>query len=155
VTQTEAGTRAPAWAPVVTLPLSLLGLGVSAYLTYEHYSASTTLACPDTGAINCLKVTTSEYSTFLGIPVALLGLLFFAAMTPLTLPAAWRSPVPWVRWARLAGVVGGAAFVVYLVWAELFQIDAICLWCTVVHAVTLGLFAVVVLAAALRPLDAD
>jgi uncharacterized membrane protein len=43
--------------------------------------------------------------------------------------------------------------VVYLVWAELFRIDAICLWCTVVHALTVAPFAVLVLAAALRPID--
>jgi uncharacterized membrane protein len=39
------------------------------------------------------------------------------------------------------------------VWAELFRIDAICLWCTVVHALTVALFAVLVLEAALRPQD--
>jgi uncharacterized membrane protein len=46
-------------------------------------------------------------------------------------------------------------FVLYLVWAELFRIDAICLWCTVVHVVTLALFAVVVLEVALRPVTPD
>ena len=42
---------------------------------------------------------------------------------------------------------------IYLVWAELFRIEAICLWCTGVHAVTLALFAVVALDAALRPIE--
>lgn len=144
---------APPWAVVASLALAIVGLGVSAYLTYAHYSSSTTLACPDTGAINCVKVTTSEYADLLGIPVALLGLLFYAAMTLLCLPVAWRLPHPWVGRARLAGAVGGVAFVPYLVWAELFRIDAICLWCTVVHVVTVALFAVLVLAAALRPLE--
>ncbi len=37
--------------------------------------------------------------------------------------------------------------------AELFRIDAICLWCTVVHALTVALFAVLALGAALRPID--
>ena len=50
-----------------------------------------------------------------------------------------------------AGVAAGVAFVFYLVWAELFRIDAICLWCTVVHVSTVVLFAVVVLLAALAP----
>lgn len=130
---------------VTSLGLSLLGLAISTYLTYEHYSASTTLACPETGAINCVKVTTSTYSTFLGVPVALLGLSFFVAMTGLTLPAAWRSANPWLRRVRTAAVSGGIAFVLYLVWAELFRIDAICLWCTAVHVVTVLLFAVVLL----------
>ena len=40
-------------------------------------------------------------------------------------------------------------------WAELFRIEAICLWCTVVHALTVALFAVIVVGAALRPIDPD
>jgi uncharacterized membrane protein len=135
----------------VSLTLSVVGLCVAAYLTYEHYSSSSSLACPDTGAINCLKVTTSSYSSFLGVPVALLGLLFFVAMVPLSLPVAWRSANPWVSRARLVAVLGGVVFVVYLIWAELFQVDAICLWCTAVHVITFALFVVVVLAAALYP----
>jgi uncharacterized membrane protein len=135
------------------LVLSLIGLGASAYLTYEHYSSSTTLACPDTGAINCVKVTTSTYSELLGIPVALLGLLFYVGITVLCLPVMWRSDNPWVGRVRLLATAGGVVFVLYLVWAELFRIDAICLWCTAVHVATVVLFAVVLLAAALRPLD--
>ena len=34
---------------------------------------------------------------------------------------------------------------------KLFQIDAICLWCTVVHALTLVLFALVIIRQALDP----
>ena len=50
---------------------------------------------------------------------------------------------------RLAAVSAGAVFVLYLVWAELFRIDAICLWCTVVHVVTVLLFGIVAVLAAL------
>ena len=146
-------SSAPPWARSSSLALSLAGLAVSAYLTVEHYSSSATLACPETGVVNCVKVTTSSYSTLAGVPVALLGLLFFAAMTLLCTPAAWRGTSAWLDRARLAGAVAGVAMVVYLVWAELFRIDAICLWCTVVHALTVALFAVLAVAAALRPID--
>ena len=133
--------------------LCLVGLAVSAYLTVEHYSSSTTLACPESATINCVKVTTSSYSELLGVPVALLGLLFFVGLTALCLPVSWRMASPWPARLRLAGVTLGVVFVIYLVWAELFRIEAICLWCTVVHVVTLLLFFVVVLDAALRPID--
>jgi uncharacterized membrane protein len=36
--------------------------------------------------------------------------------------------------------------VIYLVYAELFQINAICLWCTTVHVVTFALFVAVLMA---------
>jgi uncharacterized membrane protein len=55
-----------------------------------------------------------------------------------------------VHRARLAAVTAGAVFVLYLVWVELFRVDAICLWCTAVHVLAVALFAVVALASALR-----
>jgi uncharacterized membrane protein len=133
-----------------SLVVCVLGLAASAYLTYEHYSSSTSLACPDTGAINCLKVTTSSYSKLLGVPVALLGLLFYVGMTLLCSPPAWSATNPWVGRVRLLGAVSGVVLVVYLVWAELFRIDAICLWCTAVHVLTVALFGLLVVGAALQ-----
>ena len=141
------------WAPLTSTVLCLAGLAASAYLTVEHFSSSPSYACPVTATINCIKVTSSTYSKLFGVPVAVLGLLFFLGMTPLCLPVAWRSASPWLPRLRLAGITLGVVFVIYLVWAELFRIDAICLWCTGVHVVTLALFAVVVLDAALRPIE--
>jgi uncharacterized membrane protein len=128
--------------------LSVAGLLVSAYLTVEHYSASTTLACPNTGVVNCQKVTTSAQSSFLGAPVSLLGLLFFVAMVAATQPAVWRWTWPAVRYTRVGLTVLGVGFVIYLIYAELFLLDAICLWCTAVHVLTFALFAVVALGTA-------
>ncbi|TDD46221.1 vitamin K epoxide reductase family protein [Kribbella antibiotica] len=139
--------------PWATLAVSALGVLVSAYLTYEHFTAGTTLACPETGVVNCFKVTSSQYSKLFGVPVALLGLLFFIGMVVLSLPALWRTASPWPSRARLAGVTVGVVFVLYLVWAELFRINAICLWCTVVHGLTLILFALVVIRVALPPIE--
>jgi uncharacterized membrane protein len=136
------------WA---TLAVSVAGLLVAAYLTYEHFTAGSTLACPDTGVVNCAKVTSSRYSELFGIPVAVLGLAFFVGMTALSVPPMWRTASPWPARLRLAGVLTGVVFVCYLIWAELFRINAICLWCTVVHALTLVLFALVIIRAALVP----
>ena len=133
-----------------TLLLALAGLAVSGYLGYEHLTASTSLACPDTAAISCLKVTTSRYSSLVGVPVAYLGFAFFLAMSVLTLPRLWASPHRPVRNARLAAATIGILFVLYLVWAELFGVAAICLWCTAVHVITLALFTCVLGAEALR-----
>ena len=144
-----ADRRVPSWVPLTSLILCLAGLAVAGYLTYEHYSASTTLSCPSTGTIDCLKVTTSTYSKAFGVPVALLGLLYFVAMTPLCLPLAWHSQVSAVHGLRAAASLAGVAFVFYLVWAELFRIDAICLWCTGVHVITVLLFFVVCFGTAL------
>jgi uncharacterized membrane protein len=46
--------------------------------------------------------------------------------------------------------------VLYLLYTELFRIDAICLWCTAVHILTFIVFATTVYATlALTPLDED
>lgn len=36
----------------------------------------------------------------------------------------------------------------YLVYVELFQVDAICLWCTAVHVLAFALFAVCLIGSA-------
>jgi uncharacterized membrane protein len=138
----------PGWAWPASLGLSVVGLGVSIYLTIEHFTQSTTLACPATGIVNCQKVTESAQSSFLGVPVALLGALYFAAMVAVTMPAAWRSANPALSRLRLGLAGVGVVFVLYLVYAELFILDAICLWCTVIHVVSIALFAVIALAMA-------
>ena len=131
----------PRWPWISGLVLCLLGFGVAAYLTYEHYTGSTSLSCPagsaHGGAIDCLKVTTSVYSVKYGIPVAVLGLVYFAVMAVLQSPPAWRSPLRAVRAARIVWCLVGIATALQLVYDELYRIDAICLWCTAVHIVTL------------------
>jgi uncharacterized membrane protein len=131
----------PRWPAAVGLTLCGLGFAVAAYLTYEHYTSSTSLSCPaGGGAINCLKVTTSIYSRIHGIPVAVLGLVFFAVMTGLQTPWAWRSQHRALRTARVLWALVGVATALWLIYAELFKIDAICLWCSAEHVLTFLLF---------------
>ncbi|MHB8452554.1 MAG: vitamin K epoxide reductase family protein [Mycobacteriales bacterium] len=152
---TGAPRRVPAWLPVLAVGLALAGLGVAGYLTAAHYTEPTLLACPEHGLINCTKVTTSAQSRVFGVPVALLGLLFYAAILPLQVPAAWRARSQWVHRARLAAVAAGMIFVLYLVYTELFTLDAICLYCTAVHVITLALFTTVVIGTAVASSGAD
>lgn len=133
----------PGWVVIGSLVLVGLGLVLSAYLTYEHFSATATLACPPGETFNCTKVTQSQWSYLFGIPVALLGLLYFVAMTALCMPNVWRRPEAWLDRVRLAMAILGVVFVAYLVWAEVAKIGSICLWCTGVHVVTFVLFCVV------------
>jgi uncharacterized membrane protein len=123
---------------------AVLGLLDAAYLTYEHLTASTTLACSDSGIVNCAKVTTSSYSSVVGIPVAFLGLAYFIVMAVLCAPALFRSGHRQIGLLRIAAAAAGVLMVLYLVWAELFALDAICLWCTGVHVLTFMLFVAVV-----------
>jgi uncharacterized membrane protein len=138
--------RRPSYPALV---FALLGLAASTYLTIEHYTASAILACPESATINCAKVTTSKWSHIGAIPVALLGLIYFVGLVAICLPWAWRIPAL-DRW-RLLAVGLGAISVVYLVYIELFQVDAICLWCTAVHICTIAVLASVLVHDAVGP----
>jgi uncharacterized membrane protein len=145
----EAQSAAPPlWFQLTTWVLSLASLGVSIYLTIAHYNTAVTLACPASSTINCEKVTTSPESMVFGIPVAVLGLAFFVFLAVVNSPWAWRIAWPPLRWARVGSMVVGILFVLYLIYAELFSIRAICLWCTSVHVITFILFVLIVFSAA-------
>jgi uncharacterized membrane protein len=133
----------------------MVGLGVSIYLTVAHYTASVTLACPDSGTVNCEKVTTSPQSMILGVPVALLGVVFFSTLLVLSFPHTWTRGHPLLRLTRLGLVISGVGFAVYLIYTELFTVHAICLWCTAAHVVAFLLFVVTLFAETLaHPQDA-
>ena len=126
---------------VTSFVFALVGLAASTYLTIEHFDTAVTLACPESATINCAKVTSSAWSHVGPVPVALLGLIFFAVMSVACSPPAWRLQT--LDKVRIAGGVIGVASALYFVWAELFRLDAICLWCTVVHVCAVGLLGAV------------
>lgn len=126
------------WAVASTFVLSLIGLGISTYLTITHFRPML-LVCSSTGTIDCAAVTTSAQSYFLGIPVAILGLGNFVVMSVLNSPWGWRARSYWIHVARFVFAIVGMVFVLWLLSAELLIIDHICLWCTGVHVVTFAL----------------
>jgi len=145
---TPDSATVPVWFQLVTWILSLGGLGVSIYLTIAHFTDKPLAGCAESGAINCTKVTTSPQSYVFGIPVAVLGLAFFVAAVALMSPWAWRWARREVALIRIASLVVGVGFVLYLVYTELFTIGAICLYCTSVHVITFLLFVLTAFAAA-------
>ena len=134
----ETSLPVHSWVPVVALGLSLIGLSVSAYLTVAHFSSPALLACSSSALVDCRRVTTSAQSEISGIPVALLGVLYFIVMGVVNFPPAWRSLK--LAYVRLGGALLGIGMVLYLLYAEFFLIGAICLWCSVVHVDVFLLF---------------
>jgi uncharacterized membrane protein len=137
---------APTWLQWTTFVLTLIALAAASYLTFQHFTEGKSFfGCADKGFINCEAVTTSAQSYFLGIPVAVLGLLFYVFLVPVMSPWAWRLTgqslvARWLPAVRLAAVCVGMCMVLYLLYAELFMIRNLCLYCTSVHVVTFLLF---------------
>jgi uncharacterized membrane protein len=145
-------TVPPLWLQLVTFALAILGLAVSAYETYAHFNGNHLAGCPTgtTGTFNCTAVITSPQSMVFGVvPVAVLGLAFYVAAVPLFSPWAWRLEWRELNLLRLVSAVIGMGFVVYLIYAELYQIRDICEYCTGVHIVTFLLFGITVFSAAI------
>jgi uncharacterized membrane protein len=122
--------------PVLVLLLALGGIGASGYLTYARWFDKS-VACA--GFHSCNAVAESSYSHMGPIPVALLGLLGYAAL--LVVAAFWlRVGDRWGEWPLLliwGMALGGVAYSAYLTYLELFVIDAVCIWC-VTSAVLMG-----------------
>jgi len=144
--------RSMGWLPPTALVLSLLGLADSVYVTILDLDSSIQPFCSSTGTVDCGAVLGSAESKLFGIiPVAYLGLVFFVLMLVMTSPWGWRSsrrrlfqtPLT-VGWARLGLAVVGMIFVLWLLYAELFDIGHICLYCTGVHVITFLLFSLLV-----------
>jgi Vitamin K epoxide reductase family len=90
---------APRWPPPTTFVLCLLGLADSAYQAHTDLTSGGLLGC-SARADACVLVQHSVYAHVLGIPVAVLGVVFYAFMTAICSPPAWRSARPAVHRAR-------------------------------------------------------
>ena len=135
---------------LATFVLAVLGLAVSAYLTYTHFAGIGPAGC-SAKSDACVQVQFSPQAEVFGVfPVAVLGLAFFLFMVPMTSPWAWRLKQPAVYWTRLGAVIIGMIFVLYLVYVEIIQIGAICPYCTSVHIMTFLLFGLLIYDAAFR-----
>jgi uncharacterized membrane protein len=142
----------PLWLQIVAFLLAILGLVISAYETWAHYHGSHLAGCSTKpgSTFDCTAVITSPQSMVFGVlPVAVLGLAFYVVAVPLFSPWAWRMRRREVHLLRLASVIIGMGFVMYLIYAELYQIGQVCEYCTGVHIVTFLLFCITVFSAAI------
>ena len=142
----------PPWLQWVSFGLAILGLADSAYETYAHYTGSQLAGCPTGGhgTFDCAAVITRSQSMVFGVfPVAVLGLAFYVVVTAVMSPWAWRMQRREVGLLRLAAMVTGMGFVMYLIYAEVVQIQQICEYCTGVHIITFLLFCITVFSAAI------
>lgn len=101
--------------------LSVIGIGIGAYLTYTHY-AKLNVLCLSSGG--CETVQHSVWSKLDGIPVATLGLAGYIGIFISV----------WIR-GELGRAIGfglalvGFLFSMYLTYREAFTIHAYCQWC--------------------------
>jgi len=129
---------------MLTALVALVGVFVALYLALYKAGVIGTLAC---GAGGCETVQLSRWSEFLGISVAVWGVVYYIVVLTLalaTLQERWEDS----RWLSLALLVltgWGVVFSAWLTYLELFVIHAICRWCVVSAVIALGLFVLAII----------
>ncbi|MCX6734696.1 MAG: vitamin K epoxide reductase family protein [Candidatus Peregrinibacteria bacterium] len=123
----EKSTHLPKWLIWSLIIVSFIGFLDASYLTIAHYTG---LALRCSVFSGCEQVTTSPYSVVLGIPVALMGVLYYLTILLATLfyYDSRKSYLPkYIAWATNAGLAAS----VWFVFLQLFVIKAICQYCMI------------------------
>jgi uncharacterized membrane protein/protein-disulfide isomerase len=128
------------------LIFSLLGLGASLTSSYVHYrlltDVSYTSACDINTTMSCSQAYLSRYGSFLGVPVALGGVIFFVLVL-LVSGIAGRAGSP-ARENAPAYVFAlstvGLAVVLYLGWASYFVLKTVCILCAITYISVIAIF---------------
>jgi uncharacterized membrane protein len=110
---------------IPALALSFLGFIDAAYLTVVHYRNQ----LPNCSIVKgCDVVTTSQFSTVAGIPIALFGALFFLALCFFAILIITHPHKRWVHWFSAAAFTG-FLFSLLLFLIQLVIIKAFCQYC--------------------------
>ncbi|HEX9781053.1 MAG TPA: vitamin K epoxide reductase family protein [bacterium] len=130
-------------AALLAAVLSLIGLGVSAYLEYLHLGLLRGellggAACGVGDTLNCHAVTASRWSSLFGVPLALWGAMGYVLTFALALLARQGGEWPERALAALAALsIGFLALDAYLLFLMAFVIRVYCLYCMATYAVNL------------------
>jgi uncharacterized membrane protein len=124
--------------------LSIVGVGISSYLSYTHWVA---IAPYCAGATDCEVVLTSRYAYIGPIPVAILGLAMYLAL--MILSGGWL--LKQIRWLPLTIVtiaIMGTLYSAYLTYVSAIILRALCPWClasaiTIAAILSISLYAFV------------
>jgi len=116
--------------------IAILGFADATYLTAEHFLNRV----PPCSIIKgCATVTTSQYSLLFGIPVALLGALYYLAVILGVVYYFQSKKRPALKAVALF-TSAGFVFSLWFVYLQLFVIHAICAWCMFSACTSTALF---------------
>jgi uncharacterized membrane protein/protein-disulfide isomerase len=141
----SAATAEPAPSIRWLVVAALVGLGFSAASTWVHYQILRdplySSACDVSAMFSCTSAYTSRFGSVGGIPVALIGVLYFAAVLGL-IALCQRSATARQNLAGYVFAVStlGLAGVMYLAYASWFVLQTICLLCVGTYAAIVALF---------------
>lgn len=116
----------------ILLAIALAGVILTGYLTYAHY-AGQLLVCPLSGN-GCDAAMQSHYAYFLGLPVALLGVIGWLAI----LWSAYNAKLKQAVGLSLAGIIAAGYFN-----GIMLKLGTFCIYCETAHALMIAFFLIV------------
>lgn len=111
--------------PVIAA-LALAGMVVSSVSLHHHYGTSQTNYCDFGASFNCDIVNRSIYSTVLGIPDALIGIVGYGLLLALATLYRTKAETPLML---LIASTTGLGFALYLTYIEKFVLATWCILC--------------------------
>jgi uncharacterized membrane protein len=128
------------------LAFALLGLGASSVSSYVHYNLLTNPAyssfCDVSATVSCTEAYTSQYGSFLGVPVAIGGVIFFALVLLLAGMAGRPGSAAGETAPAYIFVLStiGLIFTLYLAWASYFVLKVFCILCALTYVSVIAIF---------------
>lgn len=129
---------------VITL-LALLGLSAASASTWVHYQlvqdATYASFCDVSATVSCTSAYQSAYGAMFGVPVAILGALWFVGVLALLGIDRWsasaRDNVPGYlfAWATI-----GLSVILYLAYGAFVVLKTVCLMCVLTYIAVIGVF---------------
>ena len=125
---------------------ALLGLTASSISSYVHYQLLTapnySSFCDVSARVSCTEAYVSRYGSFMGVPVAIGGVIFFAVAALL---AGFTGRTGSPARDNAAGYIFalstvGLAFALYLGWASYFVLKVFCILCAITYVSVIALF---------------
>jgi uncharacterized membrane protein len=110
----------------LTAVLAFAGMVVSSVSLHHHYGSSQTSYCDFGASFNCDIVNRSTYSTVLGIPDALIGILGYGLLFVLATFYRTQAETPF---RLLIASAAGLGFALYLTYIEKFVLATWCILC--------------------------
>lgn len=125
------------WYPFTILGVSIVGFFDAAYLAIQHYTQFT---LPCTITHGCDLVTKSEYSQIMGVPVSLLGAIYYLAIFLAVYIILETKKTEYLRFIAIATTFG-FLFSAWFVYLQFFVIHAICQYCMLSAITSTTMFA--------------
>jgi uncharacterized membrane protein/protein-disulfide isomerase len=128
--------------------LALVGLAAASASSWVHHKLLTQAGyvspCDVNATVSCTQAYLSPYGSLFGVPVAILGAIWFAVVLALLLAAPRGTPAFRENIGAYVFALStiGLAVVLYLGYASFFILKAVCLLCVATYVAVIGLFIV-------------